>query len=1061
MKQEIEQSSNEIWIGFDHLFRPISDLVNTEKVSDRLDEQSLTDKERQFIEIIRNEAPDILYIKATNIEMDSGKFQRLMTCLGDQVEPGRRFIFLRRLLEIIAAGNRQGRFKIPIPYLPAPLPSASPSPFQHQRFQVMVQFQAVIKEFNKSLILSPNSLSPDEWWGRILFSSILYGGLIKPDWLLAIPEALNDPDPELRWLDLPVKNRASDNQSLIRRWFPDPLTRLLITEGNKRGIPEMPLLNRIQSRQVMKLIQTYARCADFADVIPRNFANLREAVFTRMHLYLPPFLVHYAKGQHDSTSLPDVAWQRLVNLPETVASHLLNLQTQNIPSRILSAVDADEDDEDWPEQLRALSVEVRKGEKGSQQRIEQWLKDNRKDLLPSVARLGEWVSRRLLRQGRGRRVLRIRTVYAMLNGVGSRLIGQLGNHDPSSLEDAEAYIELYSTALEDTPSVMVRRRVAHSLRSFHGFLVESYGAPSLEDSGIFAVYGKNKGSVDANIIGIDTFFRALQLLNQIARQRHNSVVAQALCRIAGLGFFAGLRRSEAIGLKINDLEGNNHVDLLVRPNGRRKLKTRSAQRVLPLSNLMPPEELRRLLRWRDERMKHYRYNPESGDDLFIIDISGQVIRDNDPLMELITEVLQRVTHDPHFRFHHLRHSFANWQLVKFWLAEQNTGRSPLPEWFLNADHELNRQAIAPEERRAILGQSPTNRRSLMQISRLLGHSTVDITLTHYIHLLDLLTGRALRRMTPEVRTGTLAIITGYSNSHVRRVRKETRQDGNQFDDQNAIELDRLTEKLLADGRHLTVALTSKKKVRFDQQPLLAPPTTALGRLQRVAEVLNAWSKEPKMINDIVRHYGIHESWIRELDQRARKLPAGIMKQSGQLVPETNSCFHYFDLPKGPKQIGMAVRVADKLEKLMSEGDNSGTQIRSIQKKLNETIAVFIEHWESGTPFTVILNSLPDAKKWCWLLDQLGLKQGIVVNLYPSYRIKARPEREQVVYWEDALGIKINGKVLTTEKEVSPSRGSVQIRVDLRLIPDEINGHKKVTVLTGVRFTLAMWWLTNV
>lgn len=1050
-----------VWAGWAHIVSPCEDLDELQFQTCVQDEASLSREQKETLDLVRTRAPELLPVSARGITLKAGVFQQLITAFGDRAPVDQRFVRLRRLLEVIDAGNRAGRFQVPIPHLPAPLPPAPASPFQHHKFKAMVALQPLINAFINSLVKPATDLKPDEWWGRTMLSALLYGGLLQSRQLLAIPKALEQADPQLRWLDLWIDTETVQ-QPILRRWLPDPLTRLLLIDGMRRGIPIMPSCNRIHSKQVMRLIGAYAKCAGFNPLLHKNFSGLMAASKTRLHLHLPPFLVQYAVGQHDSTSLPEGAWQRLIDPPKTVASELIRSGERNALSANLNKIEQDDNTDDieaWPAQLRALATQVRKGEEGTRERIQLWQQEHESSLLPSIRRLAGWIYERLLKKGRGRRPLRIRTVYAMLNSIGGRLVGQLGNNDPAELEFVDAYVELYQTALEDTASLAVRRRVARSLKSFHAFLVERHGVPALEESALFSVYGQSKSSVDANLIGIDTFFRALQWLRHTASERHGDEVAQALCRVAGLGFFAGLRRSEAVGLKIADIEGSHHVDLLIRPNARRKLKTHSAQRVIPLSTLMPPEELRRLLEWRDQRALMHEKHLNSNDDLFYMAPLDRTLTDTDPLMELVTEALQRATHDPGFRFHHLRHSFANWQLMKFWYAEQEASTRRLPDWLLYTEHEKSRWSIADKERKSILGGSPTNRRSLMQISRLLGHSSVDITLTHYIHLLDLLMGRTLRRMSPRLSTSILAVLTGYSDSHVRRLRSDTNLVMDRSDHSVAVDLDRFAERILAEGVHGKGLKSRQSRVSVLEPPMLSPPKTLLERLQRVAQVLNALADEPNGIDRISRYYSVSSANIQRFVECVRQLPPGITQQEGKASSSIGTeVFPRLDPLKGPRQIDIAKRTADTLERLINQGDASGDQLRTVTKRLQETVNIFVSRWQSGTPLTVCITSVAEAKKWKWFLTELGLETGVVVQHHPSCGKNARSEWDQKAYWEKALDVRIEGKPLDPISSDIASRGEIHIRVDLRRIPNMHMDHQKVTVLTGVRLVLVMWLL---
>jgi len=878
-----------------------------------------------------------------------------------------------------------------------------------------------------------------------------FGGLLRAKALLALPVALENPDTELRWLDLPIVTPSTGSRPSLYRWLPDPLTRLLLITRQSGGLPPRPTLSGKTTRYLFRLIKCYAEHAGFAEHLPPHFTALSQAAQTRLHLHLPPYLVHYLVGRRESSSLPPDVWDRLIHPPTEISEfpRTSSNQSGTAAESISSNAEAQSDKASWPAQLRQLASIVRKQGSPSdrQQRIIEWRITCANDLLLSVSRLGEWVEKWLSTKGRNRRPLQPRSVYAMLNAIGGRLAGQLGNRDPAALNDVAAYIELYQTALEDCPSLGVRRRVARSLKSFHKFLEKMHDAPRLSDDGLFAVYGKGKGTVDANFIGTDTFFRARQWLYHDTAQRYDANTANALCRIMALGYFAGLRRSEAVGLEVDDLEGNTHVDLLVRPNALRQLKSRSARRIIPVSMLMPPEELRRLLEWRDKRQAEIERSTTEQQLLFYIDTLGRAPTDTDPLMAMITDALQKATGQKEFRYHHLRHSFANWLLLKFWHAEQSKENDPWPEWLLNTAHDNNRLDIALRERQHLLGKSTTNSRSLMQISRLLGHSSADITLTHYLHLLDLIASRELRALTPHLATKTLSKLTGYSKSHIKRLRNTT----NSALDNNALDLETIIKKLQI-KRRLNTPPKTVPKTKAATLPRLSPPTTPFEKHVRLAKAVDTLMLAPNELQPTIEHLALDAVLVQEAVSRFKELPINIGRIDLRTPKQRG-----IDTPQGPKQILLAKHAATTFQRLHSDGI-AGEQRQTTRKRLMETLDTFINHWLPGNGLSVQLKSLPDTKKWLWLLLNLELDEAVSVRHHPSQRSDARPMQEQSHYWKERL------KRTLIEEEPSTRhnnrRGIVTIELDASKIPSTIVEAHQQRILFGLRFVLLMSWLSR-
>lgn len=99
------------------------------------------------------------------------------------------------------------------------------------------------------------------------------------------------------------------------------------------------------------------------------------------------------------------------------------------------------------------------------------------------------------------------------------------------------------------------------------------------------------------------------------------------------------------------------------------------------------------------------------------------------------------------------------------------------------------------------------------------------------------------------------------------------------------------------------------------------------------------------------------------------------------------------------------------------------------------------------------DTLPDAKRWIWLLGKLGFEQGIVVrHICGKVEGKSFPAAaRQQGYWAKQLGLEVEA---ATEAGLScMTRGSVLISVDLRRVPENACRYRKESGLVGVRFAL--------
>jgi integrase len=1043
MKDTSAKLPDAIWMGWSHLDKARLDLEEPAIANAILDVSAFGSESRDVLAIINQTCPQLLIVSAEVVKLESAQTSGLLNEIGAGVDPERRFAILRRTLEVINAANRMGRFNIPIPWLPAPLPPQAPSPFIHQDFERLGSLSLVIEAYAKSLT-SSDPLDNSAMWGRLLFSALLFGGLLRTDTLLGLENGLaSSKDMQWRWVDIPImQSTATINKCLIddssekrgemtlRRWFPDPLSRLLLRTADM-PFP-MPHHGRSRSGQVMYVLHAYAKLAGFDSLLCR-FKNLRElqkTVKTRAHLFLPPYQVHYITGGFESASLPPHAWNRLVNPPTRIP---FERPLRKSRSGIVEGADPESEEGDisdrgeelssnedaWVPQLRQLGSLVRNSGDAAKARIAAWRISQSDSLLPSVGVVAEWIETWLLSKRRGGRPLRPKTIYQMLNCGGTPLVALLGDRNPADLGDVDAYIELYEIVLEGTSTTGVRRRAANSLQSFHQFLSKRYKTPAIDSAGVFQVHGKSRSVADANLLSTDTFFRAMQWLHHEEPLRHKEDATGALTCIASLGFFAGLRRSEAIGLAVGDIRGIRNVTLTVAPNSLRALKTRNALRNIPLSEMLPPAELNKLLTWQRKRIA----NGAAGNDpMFPIFWNGNRIRDNDYRLELITEALQRSTNDASVRFHHLRHSFATWTLFKFWLAEQPDAGAILPDWFLPTEHDKKRWKIVAREREALLGDAPSNRRSLMQVSRLLGHNSVDITLGSYVHLLDFMTGVSVRRLAPDLNVETLAVLSGMSKTRVAELRREAIARNEDADDLSGRVIDAVAVRALAKGQHIKPSRIAGV-VHIPEKPQLDLPTDSFEKWFFKIQTFASLLADGSISSEIAERIQVTEEDVGLMKLQWHRMPPGIARR---MSSPQDQCI---DIPRTGSPLNAVRYVYSTVSSLIAVGDRPAMGAAGARKKLSELVQSFPKHWQSHSLLTLKTDTVSDAKRWIWILSKAGLIDAILVTHVPSIGQAVPAASRQVFHWEHALGVMVVRHPDDKERVRTGTRGRVTISVD--------------------------------
>ncbi len=588
----------------------------------------------------------------------------------------------------------------------------------------------------------------------VVLSAVLYGGLLHPSTLVALvetlaasPDALGLVDGQLQINLLLAKNGQADMEK--RRWLPDPLTAALLARlpeqafrqllqgqtGGEDGaspVVSRKLIKRILWREVAGALRTSTNLA--RGDRPPNLNKLMTTAVLAYSTELPPVLLAYAARRIVSHSLKPQVTQRLAGIrssngdstdPFALSSQMAHQERAPPSSSRRSGSEAGADVE--PPWLRALRAALRAPTKEEARTLLNKLQSQGSVYSSAGQRMIEFAEF-LLTGATTIHSTKLSTARIYASSVAVHFGCLLDGQDPKGMTISELEV-LYTLIFENldlNQSSGVRKAVCRHLRRFHEFLMTRYSVGALQDRDLLGTRG-GLVPVDANIFSLDEF---QEILRQIDRLRVHPKLRRAAKLITILGFRCGLRQMEVLMLQLADLHLRGPGTLLVRVSEFRDLKTPAATRSLPLDSLLTEEELEMLREWKKERVAN-RIESEPPFVFSIPELSADVLSER-LLFPLIHQAMREVTGDQSVRFHHLRHSFGTWTLARLLLADLPT----TPPSFSYLPATTDWLKTARDFRTKLYEHGHVTRKHGFAVAALLGHSSPQVSLEHYIHCLD-------------------------------------------------------------------------------------------------------------------------------------------------------------------------------------------------------------------------------------------------------------------------------------------------------------------------------------
>lgn len=343
-----------------------------------------------------------------------------------------------------------------------------------------------------------------------------------------------------------------------------------------------------------------------------------------------------------------------------------------------------------------------------------------------------WTLNVAKRRGRQRKDIAVSTVLTYLSKTAKAFLQinqgrEFTNFDESELE------QFYIDALELKPEAS-RKDYARIFRDFHNSVRARFNLSDVDWYYIEPNIDNKGADSDANLISMSEYKNALSLLandecsDPTSRRIH--LLTLILC------YRLGLRRGEVRRLLVGNIDVEHWI-IHIKTNKFGRTKSKSSNRRINAYSLLSQEEKDLIIKQIEYiKIIHKSEKREGSIPLFSTSTNVDKLIDFNPIADRVMEALRLVTGDETLKLHHCRHSFASYMLMLLATKDnESVFYKQLIDWS-RCDEDL--LSFCKKLRIEQTNEAEVTVKILPALALMIGHSDPITTLTHYIHILNMM-----------------------------------------------------------------------------------------------------------------------------------------------------------------------------------------------------------------------------------------------------------------------------------------------------------------------------------
>jgi len=678
----------------------------------------------------------------------------------------------KQLADFLIEGNKKGKWNLKIPV--TEVRYTEPLSFRNDQWFIQ---SSQLNQWNQSwlnhLDLTDSCVfkyQESQLLASVLISAALYGGLCVPEELVAFANILRKEESKIFyqkdyiWIDLIYESpdRANnlvvnDEEKCYRKWYPDLITLFWIHNYLNFQFKNERSFKLFDQDSLWKLIYTYLTHIDNSSIT--KIDTLKKFCLASIGVTenspgvdLNFTLSDYCVGKISSSSLKsnfhilnDIQSNPL-STNQSVSYHK-NFFTSFCKSSQKRSFNRDisEAKKDIIHCVRIFIDKSRQRKNTNQNAIKDLNELMRETRHNPELIIISWLKYKLEIDKN-----KVSSVNTYRSRICSKWLDATINTDVLNIEPKELE-KIYKSILSQSKNRKSRIDTTRILNLFHTYAVQNYGFPS--------VISFNKSSnqkysfVRAGFIPENLY---VDLCNSICKISDiDEFTQEAIKCITIITYRTGLRISEILKLKLNDIEKSKMQWTYIRENEFGNVKNYSSLRKVPLQILLTSHELEIINNYlmRKKALVSYQFNKlvftESGypDNLL----------EKEKVSGLVKSILFEIT-GLNFVFHDLRHT----ALSKLQIILENN------ETLIRNLTGYSEKEVS-EIQRFFLGEINTTKKDkYWAISGLAGHITPETTFTHYLHFNDVIVGDKLKASKRLLSLNSIINISGLSSRILAR-----------------------------------------------------------------------------------------------------------------------------------------------------------------------------------------------------------------------------------------------------------------------------------------------------